>query len=238
MNATEKDYELLENLGAKLHIATPTAKWGIKVEKDGVVLLDTIERAHSWTRNAYNLLVSQMSAAAVTGKSAFSDGQLNLKATNGVVYGASGYIIGHYNPSQSIESPQYGGFVSDNGDATKGIVVGTGNTAYSFEDYQLSAQVTHGVADGQLSYTLSTIAKEFDTITKKYNVTHERIFYNNSAASITIKEVGIIGGMVSDAGGVTARKCLLCRDILGTAPDVPAGAKITITYTMSTQFPG
>ena len=36
--------------------------------------------------------------------------------------------------------------------------------------------------------------------------------------------------MVCEINGSLMRKCLLCRDILGTAPDVPAGSKLTVTY--------
>ena len=110
MNATEKDYELLENLGAKLHIATPTAKWGFKVEKDGVVLLDTIERAHSWTRNAYNLLATTMCGIKTTGKSSFGNGEINLKLTDSNVVGNVDNHIFHSGPALDIEAGTYGGF--------------------------------------------------------------------------------------------------------------------------------
>ena len=42
--------------------------------------------------------------------------------------------------------------------------------------------------------------------------------------------------MVCEINGSSMLKCLICRDVLGTAPDVPAGSKLAVTYTISTQF--
>ena len=44
--------------------------------------------------------------------------------------------------------------------------------------------------------------------------------------------------MVCEINGSSMLKCLICRDVLGTAPDVPAGSKLAVTYTISTQLPG
>lgn len=235
MNATEKDYELLENLGAKLHIATPTAKWGFKVEKDGVVLLDTIERAHSWTRNAYNLLATNMCGVKSTGTSSFGNGEINLKLTSSNIVGSGGGFISHYGATGNIEGGSNGGFVGLAGDASRGIVIGLGSTAYSFNNYALATQVVHGTAANQMAYATSTISKVFDSDTKKYNVTHSRVFNNNSSADIIVAEVGIIGCF--QIGGSSLYTAMVCRDVLGTPVTVPPASKLTVSYTMSVQFP-
>lgn len=230
MNVTEKDYELLENLGAKLHIATPTAKWHIKVEKDGDVLYEETERAHSWTRNAYNLLVSTMCACNCNGTS-FGDGQINFKTTAGTVSGAPMAITLN---QANVETGSAEGFVGKAGVDTRGIVIGTSDSAYNFDDNKLSARITDGAGTGQMAHGLGTVTKAFDTNTKKFNVTHERVFNNNSSAAITVKEVGIICYIWNSYSQLV----LVCRDVLGSAVDVPAASKLTVTYVMSTQFPG
>lgn len=234
MQATEKDYEELERLGAKLHIAVPTAIWGFKLESpDGEIVYEKTERAHSWVRNAYNLLASTMCQVNATGTTSFGNGNINFKDVTATLRGVASNAMGPlYN--NSVESAGYG-YIGPSGDSSKGIVVGTGNTAYSFDDYKLAAAVANGNGVGQLAHSLSSISKSWDSVNKKYNVVHSRIFNNNSTADIVVAEGGIIGNLCH-SGGVNS-SVLLCRDVYDIPYTIPAAYKFTVSYTMSVQFP-
>lgn len=239
---TEKDYEELERLGAKLHIATPTAKWGFKLEKQdsGEVLYETTERAHSWVRNAYTMLISNMCADGVT-QNSYGTGVLGIKSTGATAWQAANgaYSI---SPSVSVNSGATNalrypgnGFVGAAGSTTNGIVIGTGTAAYSFDDYKLASMVSNGNGTGQMAYSAGTGVDNWDSTNKIYTSSFVRIINNNSGADIVINEVGIIMNTYSPAGYYY--NCLMVRDLLETPITVPTDSKLTITYNMQTLFP-
>lgn len=74
----------------------------------------------------------------------------------------------------------------------QGIVVGTGNTAVTVDDYALETKIAHGVGAGQLSYqAVSADADCANSPAGTWFVNINRTFINNSGDSILIKEVGI-----------------------------------------------
>lgn len=235
MQATEKDYEELERLGAKLHIAVPTAKWGFKLEApDGEVIFDITERAHSWVRNAYNLLTSVMCGINGTVNTTFGDSYINVKASNGSLYGTTSTPVCVYY-GDSMESPtSYSGYIGGFGVSSRGIVLGSGNTIYSFDDYKLQTAIVNGTAAGQLSYTLGTVVKSWDSVNKKYISVFSRIFNNNSSGDVIVSEGGIMAGLSAGGNNIIA---LVCRDVYDIPYTIPPAYKFTVNYTMSVQFP-
>lgn len=224
---TEKDYDEIRKLGTKLHIPTPEMHWGFKVEMpDGDVVHEHDERGHSWVRNAYNALVSQF--CAVNGYDInCGDGRMNFVTVIGDIKQGSPLSL-------QVSTPELipYGFLGSSGSNAQGIVVGTGTSPYHFDQYKLSMIVPNGTSNGQLSYQQSNYPiKSWDSVARKYTSTFVRILNNNSSASITLTEVGIycnIGG-----GGSN----MAVRDVLGTPVVVPAGGKLTITYSIYVTFP-
>lgn len=209
---TEREYRELERLANKLGVPLPP-KVMIKLESTlNGQLFDRFEGpAHSWVRNFWNSLYTTCVAYAMAG-STFGEGYLINKAYNGNVANYSGI------PS-----------VGTIGIATSGIVVGTGSGAESFESYDLSARVAHGTSSGQLSYAAqNTTTVAYTSGTKTWEATLLRIFNNNSGGSIIITEVG----MMSSVGG------LACRDLLTSSVTVANGGQLTVTYTVSSVYPG
>lgn len=96
-----------------------------------------------------------------------------------------------------------------------GIIVGTSNSAVSWEDYKLGSQVGNGTGSGQLVHAAMPTASSIATIhptTGKANVVYSREFSNNSGAGITIKEAGLVAKTASTSEGVlTAGSYLLAR---------------------------
>ena len=57
----ERKYRQLKKLGQELRIPIPEAFWELEVrDKDGKVIQRHKQRSHSWVRNAYNFLFSEL----------------------------------------------------------------------------------------------------------------------------------------------------------------------------------
>lgn len=111
-----------------------------------------------------------------------------------------------------------------------GIVVGTGTTPPTPSDYKLESQITNGTGEDQLGYG----SMSFSTITLSGNtssISISRTFSNNSGATITITEVGIIISLLNSNS--TQDYVLIAHDLLSSAISVSNGNTLTINYTIS-----
>lgn len=230
---TEEDYDAIRKLGTKLHIPTPEMFWGFKVEDlNGNVLHEHDERGHSWVRNAYNVLVSGFCGVNMSG-AVFGAGYTTLKAVDGTA--KSGNLIVGFGDMSSTSSESSVGYHGALATATTGIIIGTGNSAYSFEDYKLATQITQGTSSGQMSHDAhNAIVKAYDSGSKIYTATHSRYFTNNSGASIIVSEAGLLGR--TNGYGLYGNY-LLVRDVLGTPITVADLARLTVTYTIAVTYP-
>ena len=197
--------------------APPEIMIGLKVhDKNGILVFDDVQRGHSWTRNYWNNLLS-FSAGTVydADGSTFGAGYMNYKQITGAVLGtASGGFGAMENVIGTIGSEL-------------GIQVGTGDTAFSAEQFNLVALIAHGVTSGTLSYAAQSAATK-SYASKIWTITMVRIFNNNSGGSITVKEAGIMR-----LGGYPR---LLERTVLDSPVAVAIGAQLTVTYEISMDF--
>jgi len=132
--------------------------------------------------------------------------------------------------------------------STYGIVVGTGTATPTPNDFELGNQIINGTGSGQLSYgahsispTAGTSALQAGTstptqgiLTPSGNTTSfsvSRTFQNQSGASITVSEVGIMSN-TQEYNNVT-NPVLLIHDLLSSAITIPNGGVMAITYTIS-----
>jgi hypothetical protein len=112
------------------------------------------------------------------------------------------------------------------GDVNYGVRVGTSDTAFSKDQYELQAKIGHGTGAGQLVYGATSIEDYADEdSTTRFRVT--RTFTNNSGAVITVKEIGIAIDMQI---GSTHYYGLISRDVLTSPQSVPDGATLTVRY--------
>jgi len=212
-----------------MHVPTPPKTFiNMQVhDKEGNLTLDYSMPSRSWVRNAYNRLASQMlelDGATVTGSAtAYEAGSLKIKQQNATVYTYGEWLTGAQTYTTAAISND-----------TYGIIVGTGNTAESFEHYALAAKVANGTSAGQISYQAQDApVGAYNSDTKKWTATITRIFNNNSGGSISVAEVGYVCQLYYAA----AKDMLVCRDLLAEAVAVANGAQLTVTYTIEMTYP-
>lgn len=116
----------------------------------------------------------------------------------------------------------------------KGIVVGTGTTAPSPGDTKLESQVPHGEGDNQL-YHYAQDMGSMSVSGNEVSFTMSRNFENRGSVSIDIAEIGLYALFDYLKGGSEYFKtALMIRDVLPSVTTVPAGATLTVKYTIKT----
>lgn len=242
MNKQEQEYLEYKRLGQKLGIPTFEVFLELEVRMpDGRVVHRHRQRSHSWTRNAYNLMFCQL-AGKDADDATFEAGKLSVKKTSATIAYGSGAV--GWKPFASADSAQAGtgwthtGYRALAGYDTHGIIVGTGTTAESFEDYALATQIADGTGSGELSHVESE-AHAISYAALVLTNTLIRYFNNNSGGSIGVNEVGLIGAL-GDPGAVYNSApilVLVARDVLGATVTVPDTGQLKVTYTISLTYP-
>jgi hypothetical protein len=221
----------MQRMAKELDVPLVQAFYQVEVwDKHGNPLDGIRSRSHSWVRNAYNMMFSQL-AAKNADDNTFEAGKLSIKDTDGTVrYGE--YSISHL-PNQSLDSVGGYGYRAGAGIDTYGIVVGSGDTAESIEGYALITKIANGTAAGQLSY----IAQDECVVSwssPTLKGTWVRYFNNNSGGSIDVKEIGkyLYAYVVN-----TAQKWMMSRDLLGATVTVPNSGQLKVTYEITLTYP-
>ncbi len=227
----EREYEELRKMGQRLHIPIPEAFWELEVrDRDGNVIQTLKQRSHSWTRNAYNHLFCEMAAKNVSDNT-FGGGKLSGKNTAGTVkFAAREFCHATMNLDLADATD---GILTLAGNINKGILVGSGINAESFEDFVLQTPIGEGAGAGQLNVA----ASELHAITYVGLVlkdTQIRYFNNNSAGNVSVNEVCIVDG-ISIAG--VKWLFLVSRDKLGATVTVPTTGQLKVTYTIQLTYP-
>jgi hypothetical protein len=204
-------------------IEIPKILIGFKVHKDNKLIFDNLQEGHSWTRNFYTAMYSTMAGCGGGASNNYGAGYMTCKNTSAALKYSSTYLC------KTMDG--YAGQISSAG---FGIVVGTGDTAFSVDDYVLATPVAQGTGSGQMSYQAMTRpVPTYDT--KVWTTVHSRVLNNNSGGSITIKETGLVwSGYAFEASASTFY--LVERSVLSPTVDVAAGAQLTVTYTISSSF--
>lgn len=197
------------------------------------------EESHSLTRNFYNHGITQgLDVDTLNAASTFGAGFLNLKCILGTVRTGS-------SPHDGPGSGSDNGFRGGSGSDCVGIVIGTGNTAFSFEDFKLKNKIVEGTCPACgcncccCSRFMSYIAAVDHTIDastymiynascdQKWRLALPRFFNNNSGGTITVKETGIYTRLTNPAFSF-----LHARDVFACVACVVNGGQIKITYSL------
>lgn len=174
----------------------------------------------SWTRNFYNMLFCLFTSTPTSYFGAiFGEGYLAMKQLAGTIFSSTSYSMGD------------AAFIGPIGNTTRGIIVGTSDSAESLNSYILGALIANGTGSGQMSYLAqdATVAS-YDAGTKKMTGTMRRYFNNNSGADITVKEVGLISDY-------SIPKLLQNRDVLPSPVTVPNGGQLKVDYVIELVYP-
>jgi len=115
------------------------------------------------------------------------------------------------------------------GNDSYGIQVGRDDTTPTNENFKLLDKIAHGDGAGQLEYGDMAF---YDVIEHegymKFSFT--RTFLNNSGATITVKEIGLVTHL-----DFNNKDCLWLRDVLSPPVDVEQGKTLTVQYTIKTK---
>jgi hypothetical protein len=225
---TEKDerdekFEALKKLAVELHIPVPELHLRRKIENPGCETIIKDGRSHTWVRNYYNLIFAG-SAGGYTqwntfvAAGSYGAGSLKIKFSGG----------SEGNPNSGAYQPATNNNITTTAISYGGIWIGTGDTAYSFEDYALAAIIANGSGTGEMAYgAMAHQTPAYTSGTKEWAQTMKRVFNNNSAAAIGVKEVGLAG----------YASTLNARDVLGSTDTINVGGQYTVTYTVKMTFP-
>jgi hypothetical protein len=173
--------------------------------------IESREIGHSVTRNQYNLLMSSLGGCNATGSGGFGDGEINVKEVGGVIRGIADH---EYGRGLEIQDNEFIYNISYGNDSLQGIWIGTGNTAETFNDFELDTKIDHGDAAGELRYwDMLDTKKDWDAPTRQWTITNRRYFTNHSGASISVAEMCMVGKMTIDTSYYYV---VVARDVLGS----------------------
>lgn len=114
-----------------------------------------------------------------------------------------------------------------NPDTYGGIIVGSGAAPYSIEQNTLDNIIQAGTGPNELNY-LEGFTNYSETDVNKRITTLSRTFSNTSAASITVRELGV--GASRELGADLTNTFLIARDVLPSEIVIPNDGALTVTY--------
>ncbi len=226
----EKKYTQLRRLGQKLHIPIPEAFLTLEVfDKDGKLIQRHRQRSHSWTRNAYNLLFTQVAGKGMTGDG-YGAGKLSIKEPDTTVNDTDGLAISIGTDPDSVGT----GYREGAGHIVHGILVGSGTNAEDFEDYVLQTPIAEGTGANELNHAQSEL-NAYSYVGLVGTNTLVRYFNNNTVGetSVDVNEVCLA------AAGYTGTYVyfITSRDHLASTVTVPSTGQLKVTYTIQLTYP-
>jgi len=106
---------------------------------------------------------------------------------------------------------------------TWGILIGTGNTAPTINDYSLQSKIAHATMNhGAVTWGLPAS----DASTSQFTITRD--FSNVSGGAVTVNEIGLVGYTTRTESYSWLH--LLIRDVIAGGISVPNGQTLTANY--------
>jgi hypothetical protein len=198
----------------------PTLHIYMKVEKNGIILHESYQRGHSWTRNAHHFFHNYMLDVPA------DDDHLFFRNTFGYFREVCP------SRSSSIAGGSYCGFFNNGNTLLYGITVGTGDTAFHLDDFVLETPIAAGNGAGELYHQAQSAPVTLYSGDPDFtlNALHTRVFNNNSGDTIDVKEVGIVYYSAQDSNYY-----LFSRDVLAAPVEVLNAAQLTVSISITTQ---
>ena len=141
-----------------------------------------------------------------------------------VAGGAASNLLYQYNSNTYCGIPSAGTF----GVITNGIVVGSGNTPVTADDYNLVTIITNGIGAGQLQYQVGVV-NDVVLASPRASFRNDRAFINGSGAPVTVKEIGIYSYWYDSSAPY---QMCYCRDVLASPVAVADGSTLYVKYTI------
>lgn len=229
----ETKLDRLTELSGELGLFVPAARYSItSISPSGEVVDQRDGISRSWVRNAYNYIAGMMTCNPLV-TAAFGAGYLSMKAVAGTMLTAA--VPGFYLYSAGVVynyelNTGYAAFVDV---STRGIVVGSGGIAESFNDYKLASGILSGTTTGKLSYQVCSYPSgTYNAGTREYTITWQRYLNNNSGAQVNVSEIGIYA-YVTFLGIPT----MFCRDVVTPAIVVTDAGQLLVDYAITLTYP-
>ena len=171
------------------------------------------------TKNGKNIAATVIMSVGTTNKKAYIP-FTNIDGTQ--VYGAAKYGQAFpYSVGHNVVFNR----------TSNGVVVGSGDTAATENDYDLETQITAGLTAGNSTVNITT--DNAGKIALEINAT----LSNTTESDIVIREIGLIQGIIATTtlggnAGSTIRYVLLDRTVPATPITVPANGNVTLEYSI------
>lgn len=231
----EERFAKLRDMCRELKMPPPVELfYTLKVrDQKGVLVFDDKARGHSWVRNYWHLAAGSLMELSGDGTTAsFGAGIRNTKDTAGILTSGAGYCSVRGQGSLQLGYGMHNNTTTN----TYGIVVGSGSTAFTVNDFALQTIIASGATAGTLAYQpmIASLAS-YDAGTKTWTNVISRVFNNNSGGTVNIGEIGIISACgIFESTDTSPR--MLERSVLGAAVSILNGVQLTVSYTLSMDF--
>jgi hypothetical protein len=203
------------------NLGMPKVYWEIEVkDKNGKLIEHKRFKSHSWLKQWIQILKGEFAT-----RHAYTVGSGNVNIND--EGGSSRAYPPHTTGTQAMNTMNLS-TLGDAGDVTQGIIVGSSDTSNSLATYSLASKIGHGSGSGQLIYGAETVEDVSNPSGMNLQFRVIRAFTNNSGASVTAKEIGILVKKVDTS--FNARSFLIVRDVLSSPSSVPDGATMTVRY--------
>lgn len=148
-------------------------------DKDGNLKERREEEAHCFVENFFKMLLGY-----------YVNGDTSFRKIPFVM--TTGSTVSTYCETSTQSNVFDGGFRATEvpGSNACGIVVGTSNTPVTPTDFSLGSIISHGVADGMLSYDASTLEYQ-EGESNVMILKLRRVFQNEGAVVVAINEIGL-----------------------------------------------
>lgn len=238
----ESDYEEMDRLGRKLGIPVPQLFLTVSATNpDGSQGDRYAERARTFNRNFWNLMFGGI-VNSPTSAVAYSAGNLGVKWAGGYpgnTVKSMNYSYPDSATAYSTGAAPFSFFPAAAGNTSRGILVGTGNTAESFEGSTLIAMCAEGTGVNQMNYLAQqATTASYNAGAKVWASSSTRVMNNNSNSTVVIAEAGLMMyDPIPQVGFGESWPMLFERSLLGATVSVLSGGQLTVTYSMQITFP-
>jgi len=220
-----KDLAEFQALAGEMGTPYATGRWDIEVvSPGGDVIQSESFHSQSWLRNYVNLLCNFVLSIRLNDSLvSWGDSFVNLRQFDGTII--------------NVDTAQHMSTAAAVGIDDSGIVVGSGTTAETLDDYTLATPIVHGRAAGEVYFYAGENSADWEIwswngTSKRFSTVIWRYFLNDSGGDITIAETGVASSV-----GVN-QKILVVRDVLNSTFTVPDLYVLRTKYTVeSTVYP-
>lgn len=212
---------------------------GMRVCERDEIVLERVERSHSFVSNFANAIRASFSGAIQFGSMITTDGgSANAFCATGANSGDGMY--------GSRRDAGLGVLHGTSGVTSSGIVLGSGNSEFDTHNRDVNSKIPHGTSSGSLIYGATHIGSVVVADDESYiDLDVSRIFNNESGGEVIVSEVSLQGYAVHklrgksltttcDEAGEESAYFMWARDVLSSPIVVSDGQSVNVTIKIRT----